>query len=466
MITLAAIVIPLIAAVACASARIARSAAAVSAAAVVGVGLYAFEMRPGGLRLLWAAPLGSSFSIGFDPVSAILASACAAVVLAAIASSRRTGDRRAYFALWSLALSSSCLVLAARDIALLFVGWEALVLCVALLVRGWGGEGRHDASLRLAVHGLVGSGLLLVALASIADARGTLDIDALAARPLAATAQLLPAMLFLAAFAPPLALFPFHLGVTRAYRAAPPVVAIALAGPFAASAGYAIVRVCVGLFPQGMSVAAPVLIALAVVGALYAAAIAVRQDDMRRGLAFVAMSQQNLAAAAVFVGTAASMRGAILILIANALAIAATLLAMSALARRTSSFLLSRAGGLRESAPRLAAVTTMAVLATIGVPGTAAFAGDILALSGAYERYPIATAAAAVAVALGAIWAATIVHRALDGPPLRPAPRDVRWSEALATIALVAAVVAVGVVPRAITDVITDDALPARVAPR
>src|SRR5204863_2052983 len=101
----------------CVIGRAARASAALAAIAVTGLAVYALAMRPAGLRLAWAAPLGSSFSLGLDPVSALLASACAAIALVAVASSARIGDRRAYFAIWSLALASACLVLAARDVA-------------------------------------------------------------------------------------------------------------------------------------------------------------------------------------------------------------------------------------------------------------------------------------------------------------------------------------------------------------
>ena len=461
MIPLALVLVPIAAALLCAIPRVARASAALGAVVVMGLALYALAIRPAGLRVAWAAPLDSSFSLGLDSVSALLASACGAIALVAVSSTSRIGDRRAYFALWSCALASACLVLAARDVAVLFVGWESLVLSLAVLVRHWGGEGRHGASLRLAIHGLVGSGLLLIALASIADARGTLDIDALGARPIAAAGQLFPAMLFLAAFAPALAIFPLHVGVTRAFGAAPPVVAMSLSGLLGVTAGYAIVRVCVGLFPQGMAVAAPVLVALAGVGALYAAAVAARQDDMRRGVAFIAMSQQNLVAVALFVGTATSIRGALLLLVANAFAVAATLLAVSATARRTSSFLLSRAGGLGASAPRISAFATVAALAAIGVPGTAAFAGDVLALAGAYERYPGAAAAIVFGVALNAAWAATFIRRAFDGPPHASASRDAGWREAAPILALLVVILAVGIAPRIVTDQLSDDALPA-----
>ncbi len=399
--------------------------------------------------------------MALDPVGAILLATCGAVSLAAVATSRRVGDRRAYFALHCAALASAATALVARDLAVFFVGWESLLLAIAMLIRGWGVGDKRGASLRLLVHGLIGSGLFLVALASIAEARGTLDIDALAARPIAPNGQLLPAILFLAAFLPGLALFPFHAWSARVHAAAPAGIGALVPGLLAVVAGYGTLRICLGLFPQGMTAAAPPLVALATVGALYGAIVGARQDDMRRAIAFLAVSQQSLVALALFVATPTSLRAAVLLLVANALAMCAALVAVEAIARRTSSFLLSRGGGLGATAPEISALATLTTLAAIGVPGSAGFAALVLALAGAYERYPVAAAVASLGLVFGAACAALLLRRAIHGAPLISASRDADWRERLVLVPLLAALLAIGVAPRLITDRVADGALPA-----
>lgn len=461
MIALAAIAVPLLAMLACSVSRAARGAAALACIAVGGLAIASLVSASAGLRYSYAAPLRSAFLIAIDPLAALFIALCAAVCLAAVASSARVSDRRAYFALCCLALASATIVLVARDLGLFFTGWEMLLVSLAILVRHWGGPGRDEASLRLAVHGLAGSGLFLVALASIAVARGTLDIDALGARPIAASGQVLPALLFLAAFAPALAVFPLHGWSVRAFVAAPAAVAALVPGLLATAACYGIVRVCLGLFPQGMAAAAPVLVAFAVIGAVYAALVGTRQDDLRRLIAFAVISQQGLAAFALFAGTTTAIRGAIVITIANGLGAAAFILIGAAVAARSSSFLFSRTGGLGGSAPRLAALATIVALVATGVPGSAAFAGDILAIAGTYERFPAAAVIAAAALVVQAACGAAFIRRALDGPRLAEAPRDAGWRETALVGLLIAAIFVVGLVPRLVTDRIGDDALPA-----
>ncbi|MDQ2952259.1 MAG: hypothetical protein M3R54_08345, partial [Chloroflexota bacterium] len=294
MIATLAIALPLGIAVLCAVSRWSRALAMVGSAAVIALGLSAFVVPAASLRLVWAASLGASFSVAIDALSAVFVVLCGTVSLVGAAGSERVGDRRAYFAIWSAALACLCGVLVARDLALLFVFWESACLAVAVLVRLWGDQDRRGAALRFLAYHLPASGLFLVALASIGVARGTLDIDTLAARPLAPAGQLLPALLFLAAFAPALPVFPLHGWAPRLYAASSaPVTALAAAG-LASVAAYGVIRVCLGLFSQGMSAAAPVLVALSAVGAVYGALLATRQDDARRVVAYAALSQQSL----------------------------------------------------------------------------------------------------------------------------------------------------------------------------
>jgi NADH-quinone oxidoreductase subunit M len=457
------IVVPLVAAVLCAIpllSRVARAVAilaslAVSALAIAGLaGTWTVEQHGS-----WATALGASYSVATDGLSAIFLVLGGVLFAIGAAASTRVPHRRGYFALWCLLLAAVDGVFVARDLALFFVFWEAMLVPLGILMWQWGGADRRGATLRFLLYTMGGSALFLVALVSLAVARETLDMDALAARQLPAGAQLLPALLLLAAFAVKLPLFPFHAWLPRAYAAAPIPVALVLSGIVAKTAVYGIVRVCLELFPQGMATAAPVLVALAAVGTLYGALIATRQDDLRRLIAYSSLSHLNLIGLAVFAATATSLHGAILASVSHGLVVAALFLLAAMVARRTSSFALSRAGGLAASAPVLTAFATLAVVAAIGVPGTSGFAGEVVALAGTYERFPAAAIAATLVVIVAAVYGLGAIRRAFHGPPLVTGV-DLAWSERLLLVPLLALIVAVGVAPRAITDRVPDESLP------
>jgi NADH-quinone oxidoreductase subunit M len=251
----------------------------------------------------------------------------------------------------------------------------------------------------------------------------------------------------------------------RALAAAPVAVGLAIGGGLATTAAYGIVRVSLPLFPQGMTTAAPLLVALAAIGALYAALVATRQDHLRRLVAYASLSQLQLIALGAFAASATSVRGAVLATVSHGVVIAALLLLAAMVALRTRSFAASRAGGLAASAPVLAMLFTLAVCAGIGLPGTSGFAGQLLALAGAYERYPAAAAAAAGVFIIAAVYGLVAVRRVFHGPPLVRGA-DLGWRERALVAPLLALVIVLGIAPTLLTDRIPSDALPAVEAPR
>ena len=460
MIATAIVLVPLVAAAFCLIGRAARWSAVFASLVVSVLGVWSLVAPAGAVRLLWATPLDASYAVDVDALSAVFLCVLGVVSLVGVASSARVADRRAYFALWCLALAGLCGVFVSRDLALFFVAWETTVIALALLVRQWGGHQRRAAAHAFLAYTLAGSGLFLVALASIAVARGTLDMDALAARPIAAAGQLLPALLFLAAFAPVLPLFPLHGWMLRVYATAPPAVTTLLGGGFGAAAAYGIVRCCLALFPQGIASAAPVLIPLSAVGVLYGALLASRQDDVRRVIAYLALAQQSLVALGALAATSTSLRGGVIASLGNALVIAALLLMAAWLARRSSSFLIAHAGGIAATAPTFASLSTAIMLAAVSAPGSAGFAGSMLVLAGTYERYPAAAVVAAIGGLAFAATGARIVRRVFHGPPLIAAV-DVRWREWILVVPLLVLIVGIGVLPGVVIDRFGEGGLPA-----
>lgn len=464
MIPSALIVVPVGAAILCALpwlSRAARLIAIVASVAVSVTAVWSFAATgPMALRVAWAPALGASYAVELDGLSAVFIALGGLLFATGAAASLRVGHRRAYFALWCLLLAAVNGVFVSRDLALFFVFWEAMLIPLAILMWEWGGPDRRGATLRFLLYTMAGSALLLAAIVSVAVARGTLDLDALAARGIPAGTQLLPALLFLAAFAVKLPLFPLHAWLPRAYVAAPIPVALVLSGIVSKTAVYGIIRIGLELFPQGMATAAPLLVALAAVGTVYGAMLATRQDDLRRLIAFSSLSHLNLIGLAVFAATVTSLRGAFLASVSHGLVVAALFLLAAMLARRTSSFAISRAGGVAASAPVLATLSTLAVIAAVGVPGTSGFAGEFLSLVGTYERYPAAAVAATLAVIVAAVYGLRFVRRAFHGPPLATGT-DLAWHERLLVVPLLALVIVVGVAPRLVTDRVSEDALPA-----
>ena len=386
---------------------------------------------------------------GFSAVLIVLTG-----VLFAIGAAASTGVRspRAYFALWSLLQVAVSGVFLARDLILFFIFWESMLIPLALLMWQWGGADRRAATYRFLLYTMSGSALLLLGVVALGVGARTFSIPGLAGYRLGEGSQVAFALLFLCAFAVKLPLFPFHGWLPRAYAAAPPPVALVLSGVVAKTAAYGIARICIPLFPLGMADLAPGLVALAAVGTLYGALIATRQRDSRGLIAFSSVSHLNLIGLAAFIGTADAAQAVLVASVSHGLVVAALFLVAGMLAVRTGSFRFD-AGGLAARAPVLAAMATFAIVAAIGVPGTSGFAGEFLILAAAYPRFPGAGLVVTAAVIVAAVYGLRFLRGAFFGPDAHRGD-DLRWPERALLIPLMVLILLVGLVPRAITDVV------------
>src|SRR5205814_1070553 len=235
-----------------------------------------------------------------------------------------------------------------------------------------------------------------------------------------------------------------------AYVSAPVPVALVLGGVISPLSIYAIARICGPLFPRGLADLAPALIALASVGALYGAILATRQRDTRALAAFVGLSQLDLVALGVFLGTPDGLAGALVSSASHGLVVAALLLLCAALARRMGSFDLA-GRGIRPRAPVLMALLVVAILAALGLPGTSGAPGQLLILAAAYVRSPGVGLLATLAVVAAAGYAIVFLRATAIGGGAG-ARSDLTWRERALIVPLIVLIVALGIAPRAITD--------------
>ena len=449
-----AIVVPLVAAIACAVpiAGLARSVAVISGLLVTAiVAAVALAGLPEASETyVWASPLGARLAIGLDGWSA--ASLMLGGILFAVGAAASAGVRspRAYFALWSLFHAAAVGVFVARDLILFFACWEALLVPVALLLWGWGGADRRAVTLRLLSYWMTGSALLLTGIVALGVGARTFSFADLAVYRLAERSQVALAALFLVAFAVRLPLFPFHAWLVRTYVAAPLALAIPLAGVVPATAVYAIARVALPLFPRGMADLAPYLVALAALGALLGAILASRQRDTRAFIAYGGLAQVDLAAVGVFAGSTTGLQGALIASVSHGLVAAALFLLAASLARRLGTFGLGP-GGLAARAPVLMALFVLAIAAAIGVPGTSGAPGELLVLAAAFARWPGLGLLATIVTIASAAYGVGFMRSVFFGPSAHEGT-DVGWRERALVIPILVLIVAVGIAPGAVAE--------------
>ncbi|HEV2010889.1 MAG TPA: NADH-quinone oxidoreductase subunit M [Candidatus Limnocylindria bacterium] len=420
------------------------TAASVALATWFGVGRGSVQ------AYVWAAPLGAQLSLGGDGWSAAFLVLTGVSFAAGAAASGGVRSPRAYFALWSLLQAVVSGVLVARDLILFFACWEALLAPLALLMWHWGGADRRSVTQRLVVYWMAGSALLLTGIVALGVGARTFAFADLSGYRLAEGSQIILALLFLTAFATRLPLFPFNAWLPRAYVAAPLPVALVLSSVISKTAVYAIVRICVPFFPRGMADLAPYAIAIATVGTLHGALLATRQRDTRAVVAYASLSQLSVIALGAFLTTPGAFEGALIASVSHGLVVTALFLLAASVARRVGSFDFG-AGGLASRAPVLTSLCVVAILASIGMPGTSGAPGELLILAAAFGRSPGIGLLAALAIVVSAVCGAGLLRGIFFGPSTGGGT-DIGWRERALVVPLLVLVVVLGVAPRLVGD--------------
>jgi len=442
--------------------QLVRVVGVVAALAALGIAIaaaVAFHAQDGGYQFTsthrWVSGLGISWSVGMDGISLFLVLMTAVLFPIAIAASGERGGDKSFVA-WLLLLEAGCLgSFLAIDLLLFFVFFELTLVPVYMIIAGWGHERRGYAAGKFFLYTLGASAFLLVGILALvgihADQTGvtTFDVRALAATHLSGTAGVLLFLAFTAAFAVKAPIFPFHTWSPDAYREAPAAGSVVLAGVMAKLGTYGIVRFDLGLFPQAVVTLAPVLLTLGAIGIIYGAVVAAVQRDLKRLVAYSSLAHLGFIVVGAFALTRVSLDGAVLQMVNHGIYTAALFLLIAVIYRRLGTFSVRDVRGLQRRAPVLAAVFTVVMLASIGVPGLNGFVGEFLILSGTFVAHRWWAVAATVGVVLAVVYLLWAYQQAFHGKPTveHGAVRDLTWREGLVMAPLVILIVLLGVFP-------------------
>lgn len=428
----------------------------VSLRQVLGDGALWTEQSP------WIPGLQLNYLVGVDGFTVLLLPATALLNLCVIHASGGWGiPRRAPFLALLLVLEGCTQgVFLALDLGLFFAFWELSVLPVYFLIAYWGiGPQRRAAATQYALTMVAGGALLLLAIALLAlnhaawngipaPAGLSFDYRVLLQTPMPAERQTLVFLLLLGGFAVKAPLVPLHTWLPGAAMEGPPGLVAVLVGLKLGL--YGLLRFAVPLTPQGALELQGLLAALGALALLYGALVAWRQSNWRRLLAYSSASHVGAAVAGLASYTVQGVQGAALQLVNFSLVTGGLFLLAGALQRRVGSTDLSHLGGVAGSMPWLAGAGFVLMLASMGAPGTAGFAAELLLLLGAWQWSGWLGLCLIVGAVLGAVYAIGYYRAAFLGPVRNPAPRhlaDLRPEEFRSLGAVVGLVLLAGFVP-------------------
>ncbi len=333
---------------------------------------------------------------------------------------------KVFYALFLVQQTAMYGVFISLDLMLYYGFWELSLVPMAILIAMYGRKEGSRAAIKFFLFTFIPSAPLLVAILYLYARTGTFNFSdlqlSIAAGIVPAGALYWIALAFLFAFAVKVPVFPLHGWLADTFGEAPVAMAMVVAGKLGL---YSMLRFHIGLFPAQSQAIAPLMIALAVIGILYGACLALVQRDFWRFLAFAALSHLSLITLGIYGFTFTGWTGATYQILNNELIDAALFVLFGALEIRYATSQISAYGGLASRIPRLATVFVIVSLAMIGLPLLNGFVGEFLILSSTFISVSHRWAAVAtLGVILSAAYMLSLVQRIFYGPESKMADSD------------------------------------------
>lgn len=415
-------------------------------------------------RVTWVKDWGISYHLGVDGISLFLVLLTTFLFPICLAASGGITKRvKEYVVALLLTEWAIVGVFCALDLVLFYVFWEAVLIPMYLLIGVWGYERRIYATIKFFLYTLVGGLLMLLGIVALhIAARGTLGEATFSylrlldgAPELAFSTQAWLFAAFAVAFAIKVPVFPFHTWLPDAHTEAPTAGSVILAGVLLKMGTYGFLRISIPYFPDVARAAAPWIIAAAVIGILYGAAVSAVQSDLKRLVAYSSVSHLGFVLLGLFAFTLQAAQGATLQMINHGLSTGALFLLVGMLYERRHTRAIDDFGGIGSVAPVYAGAFLIVALSSLGLPGLNGFVGEFFILLGSFEASRLATVLATGGVVGAALYLLWAYQRTFHGPVTNDENRvlkDLTLRERVVLAPIVALIVVIGVWPKPFLD--------------
>lgn len=428
-----------------------------------------FETGEAGFQFVsqheWIERWGISWHLGVDGISVLLVLLTGVLFPLAIVAVDAHHDEKAYLG-WLLLLEAGCLgSFLSLDLFVFFIFFEIVLVPMYFLIGGWGYGDRIYAATKFFLFTMFGSAFMLVGIiATVLLARDsigetTFDLVRIANEGDFATST--ARWLFFAfaiAFAVKVPIFPLHTWLPDAHTQAPTAGSVILAGVMLKLGTYGLLRFGLYLFPEAAEWARPLFLTLAVIGILYGAVVATMQKDLKRLVAYSSVAHLGFIVLGTFAMTSEAITGSVLQMINHGISTGALFLLVGWIYERRHTREISELKGLQQVAPIFAAVFTVVMLSSIGVPGLNGFVGEYLVLIGSFMSARWWTVLAAAGVILAALYLLWAYQRVFHGEPDKdddgkPKPfAELTLREGLIMAVFIVIIVFTGVYPKPMID--------------
>ena len=345
-------------------------------------------------RLPWVPALGMEYHLACDGISLTLVLVTAITAISAVLFSWDVTERPNEFFFWLLlVVAGSYGVFLSADLFLLFVFYELVIVPKYFLIMIWGSTNKEYGAMKLTLYSFVGGALVFIGVLAAYIAGGSLNLNELATYPFAAQLQAWAFPVLFLGFAVLAGVWPLHTWAPTGHVAAPTAGSMLLAGIVMKLGAYGALRVAMNLFPEGFAMWRDWIAVVAVIGIVYAAAVALRQRDLKFVIGYSSVSHMGFVLLGLATANAFGVGGAVLQMFSHGI-IGALLFAIAGrmIYPRTHTRDLDALAAMRlnHTLPFAAFAFVVASAASMGIPGFSGFAAEITILIGAWRAYPLA----------------------------------------------------------------------------
>lgn len=411
----------------------------------------------------WFPSWNISFHIGVDGISVSMIILTSFVVIAGVLVSWNiTKMVKEFFALLILLSLGAYGFFISLDLFILFFFLEIAVIPKYLLIGIWGSGKKEYAANKLALMLMGGSALVLVGLLGTYFGSGikSFDIISLSQIHLHPDVQKICFPLLFAGFGVFTALFPFHTWVPDGHSSAPTAGSMFLAGISMKLGGYGCLRAAVFLMPEGAKEYSNIIVVLSTIAILYGAFATMMQKDLKYINAYSSISHCGFVLLGIGMLTQTAVTGAVMQMVSHGLMTALFFAVIGMIYERTHTRQVEEMGGLLKSMPFICTVLFIVGLCSLGLPGLSGFVAEMTVFIGSWKNpdafHRIATIAACMSIVVTAVYILRAIGKVAMGPVHEGFLhlKDAAWNEKLAAIILIGGILAIGIAPSWLNDLI------------
>ncbi len=423
-------------------------------------------------RVPLVPPLGISYELGVDGMSLLMVLLTSVIIVAGVFASWTVPVRSQEFYALLLALVTGVYgVFCSLDLVVFFLFYELAVLPMYLLIGIWGSTGevrprgifawayretgvgtKEYAAMKLTLYLLFGSAFILVGILALYVNAGAasfsfLDLEAVT---FDFAVQRWVFLAFYVGFGILAGIWPLHTWSPDGHASAPTAVSMLHAGVLMKLGAYGVIRVGMGLLPEGAVDLAWLVGGIACINVVYGALSAMAQVDLKYVVAYSSVSHMGLVMLGAATLTEAGLNGAVFQMFAHGVMTGLFFALVGLVYEKAHSREIFKMGGFGTMMPGIATAFTIGGLSSLGLPGTAGFVAELLTFMGAWRSdHQWWLVPAVLGTLLTAIYVLRVVAQIFWGPPSAHVHdlRDARGPEWVAIVLLVFVLVLFGATP-------------------